>query len=180
MDKTSCAFTGHHPMRFDFGFDEEDQLCVTIKKVILSKMMALYKNGVITFYSDCEVGVDLWAAELALGMMKKYPDVQLVCVIPYEEQAKKWTSELRNRYYTVLEKSSYNQLISAPRTDNCYQLCAKYLVNHAGYLIAVYDNSNVTRLDNAAYAVAYAKRKGRIIIYIDPDTAQVTSNSINA
>lgn len=175
---TACTFIGHHPMRFDFGFDEDDPLCATIKQVLLSQMMALYKNGVITFYSDCEVGVGMWAAELALRMIKEHPDVQLICVIPYEEQAKKWTEELRDRYYTVLEKSSYNELISTQYTEKCYRQCGKFLVDHAEHLIAVYENSKVIQMENAAYTLAYARKKGRQIIYIDPDTAEVTPNTI--
>ena len=47
-----------------------------------------------------------------------------------------------------------------------------YMVEQAGYMIAVYDNAHNMR-SGTQQAVNYAKKKGLQIIYIHPDTAQV-------
>ncbi|MHB8172538.1 MAG: SLOG family protein [Thermincolia bacterium] len=112
--------------------------------------------------------------------MQEHSEILLICVLPYEEQAKKWTPELRNRYYTILEKSSHNILINTHYTEDCFRRCGQYLVNHASFLIAVYDNGNITNMDATSRTIAYARKKERGIIYIHPDTAKVTPITIRA
>jgi uncharacterized phage-like protein YoqJ len=180
MGEISCAFVGHHPMRFDFGYNEEEKLCVMIKKALKSQILALYQNGVKSFYTDCELLVGLWAGELVLELMDKYPNddkLYLCCVMPYEEQPRKWPECYRDRYFDIIAKSSYNKLISAQETDKCHQQCGRFLIDHSQYVIAVYDNSNIIRMEIAAYTMAYAKKKERKIIYINPDTAEVITES---
>jgi uncharacterized phage-like protein YoqJ len=183
MDEPACAFVGHHPMRFDFGYNEEEPLCIIIKKAMKLQILALYQSGVKAFYTDCDLLVGLWAGELVIELMDENPDdhdLYLCCVLPYEEQSRKWPECFRDRYFDLTAKSSYNELISAQETDKCRQQCGRYLVDHAQYMIAVYDNGNVTRIEVAAYTMAYARRKGRKIIYINPDTAEVTTNTIKS
>lgn len=174
MLTSSCAFTGHHPMRFPFGYDEDDDLCLRIQNTMLMQILALCENGVTDFYSDCEVGPSMWGAELVLRIMERYPQVRLFCILPFEEQAKKWTPALRDRYYTILEKSTSNHLISTRCTNDCRTRCNRFLVDHAGFVIAVYENREVAQLEPAAHFISYARKKGRGIITIDPDTAFVT------
>ena len=183
MDEPACAFVGHHPMRFDFGYNEEEPLCIIIKKAMKSQILVLYQSGVKAFYTDCDLLVGLWAGELVLELMEEHPDdhdLYLCCVMPYEEQSKKWPECFRDRYFDLTAKSSYNELVSTQETDKCRQLSGRFLVDHAEYLISVYDSGNVTRMENAAYTMAYARRKGRQIIYINPDTAEVTTNTIKS
>ncbi len=174
MLTTSCAFTGHHPMRFPFGYDEEDDLCLRIRNAMLVQILALYENGVTDFYSDCEVGPSMWGAELVIRLMEKCPRLRLFCILPFEEQATKWTPELRERYFVILEKSTSNHLVSTRPTRDCRARCNRYLVDRAGFIIAVYQNGEVAHLESAAHLITYARRKGRGIITIDPNTAAVT------
>ena len=174
MDKPACAIVGHDLSLMDYGYNEEEPLCIMTKNAMESQMLALYQNGVSTFYSNCEIGVGLWGAELALELMSEHPAIELICVIPFEEQPRRWHECFRDRYYTVLEKSTYNELISTSLTEECYRQSGKFLVNHTEYLIAVCENGKVVHLDTAAYTVSYAKRKGRHILYINPETAEVT------
>lgn len=81
---------------------------------------------------------------------------------------------LRDRYYTILEKSTSNHLISTRYTKDCRSRCNRFLVDHAGFVIAVYENREVAQLESAAHFISYARKKGRGIITIDPDTAFVT------
>jgi uncharacterized phage-like protein YoqJ len=183
MDEPACAFVGHHPTRFDFGFNEEEPLCIMIKQAMKLQILALYQSGIKAFYTDCELLVGLWAGELVLELMDEHPDddkLYLCCVMPYEEQPRRWQECFRDRYFNLIAKSSYNELISTQETDKCRQQSGRFLADHAEYLIAVYDSGNVTRMENAAYTMAYARRKGRKIIYINPDTAEVTSDSIKS
>ena len=69
------------------------------------QIMALYQNEVTAFYSNCVPSTPMCVAELGLGLQYRGSDIQLHCVLPYEEQATKWTPQLRNRYFSIVERS---------------------------------------------------------------------------
>ena len=50
MDKPiRCAIIGQHPMRFPWGFDEEDESCGKMKMELAQQIMALRQSGVSQF-----------------------------------------------------------------------------------------------------------------------------------
>ena len=59
----SCAILGHSPMRFAWGFDEEDSGCKKLKLTLLQQIMELRQQGVTQFSVACDCGVGLYAAE---------------------------------------------------------------------------------------------------------------------
>lgn len=99
---------GHGPMRFRWGWDEEDTGCKALKLVLLRQIWLLYRNGCRDFYAACDPGVGLWCAEIVNGLRGAIPDMRLYCAVPYEEQAAKWAPYLRDRYFDVLEKCTYH------------------------------------------------------------------------
>ena len=95
----SCAILGHSPMRFAWGFDEEAGACRDMKLELAQQIMVLRQQGVTHFSVACDYGVGLYAAELINVLRDNDPELMLFCVTPYEEQATKWTPELRERYF---------------------------------------------------------------------------------
>lgn len=89
-----CAVIGQHPLRFPWGFDEEDDGCRRMKLEIAQRIMELRQRGVTEFRVAC----GLYAAEIINILREKDKSHRLVCVIPHEEQATKWTPQLRERY----------------------------------------------------------------------------------
>lgn len=174
MNTLACAFAGHDPLRFPFGYDEEDDLCQKIKGTLLMQILALYENGVTAFYTNCEPGASMWGAELVLGLQRRLPKLQLYCVLPYEEQARQWTPQLRDRYFSIVERSTSEYTICTHYEHNCYLSCNKYLVNHASFILAVYDDDPLIRMEPVVHLIAYARKKNRGIITIHPDTAILT------
>lgn len=175
MGNLTCGFIGLPPACFPFGYDEEDPLCVTIKLTLLNQIMALYLSGVTIYYSGCSFGVDLWVAEIVISLMETrgYEDIELICVIPYEEQAKKWSPPLRERYYTMLEKSTQNIMVSSVYTKGCFENCRRFIIDHSNFMITVYDKQLDTTTKNNQY-VLYALQKSSNIIHINPNNAAVT------
>ena len=100
-----CAVMGQHPMRFPWGFDEEDDRCQKLKMELAQQIMALRQRGVTQFLTACDCGVGLYAAEIVNGLRETTDqDLMLFCYTPHEEQATKWAPYLRERYFTMLEK----------------------------------------------------------------------------
>ncbi len=128
MKPLACAFAGHYLMRFPFGYDEEDGLCLKIRETMLMQILALHQNGVTAFYSNCEPGAPMWGAELVLALQSRVPNIQLHCVLPYEEQATKWTPQLRERYFSIVERSSTEYLICTGMKNNKLIVCNNILL----------------------------------------------------
>lgn len=95
---TACAFTGHRPVRFSFGYDEEDEKCLRLKLVLARQISALIEGGVSLFYKGMSLGTDQWCAGIVLDMKRQYANIRLTAVLPCETQANKWSPEHTVRY----------------------------------------------------------------------------------
>ncbi|MCL2392873.1 MAG: DUF1273 domain-containing protein [Oscillospiraceae bacterium] len=171
MSNFSCAFTGHRPARFPFGYNEDDERCVQVKAVISEQINALVVNGVTEFYSGMALGVDQWAAEIVLEMKKTHSNLRLIAVRPCETQADRWSANQRERHYNTLAHCDVVYTLQTKYTRSCIFERNKYLVDRAKYLLAVYDGRSN---GGTAYTVRYARQQGRWIITIHPETLVVT------
>lgn len=168
--ESSCAFTGHRPGSFHFGDNEEHPDCRRIKRVMRSQITSLIENGVTTFLTGMALGVDLWGAELILELKKRRPGLQLIAAIPCEGQANHWSAEQQERYFNILHRCDEIVLISHHYTRDCMFRRNRWLVDHADFVLAVYNGAPT---GGTAYTVRYACKKRRTVILIDPGTAEV-------
>jgi uncharacterized phage-like protein YoqJ len=167
----TCSFTGHRPQRFSFGFDEEHTDCIKLKLVLSQEISKLIENGVTEFLSGMALGVDVWGAEIVLALRDQGKVVRLVCVLPCESQADKWSASDRDRYFTILEKADDVLYISRHYTETCMRGRKIYIADHANIVLAVYDGE---RQGGTAQTVRYAHMQGKPILIIDPATFKVT------
>lgn len=112
-------------------------------------------------------GADIWAAEIILELKKAFPDepIKLIAVIPYEEQASKWSDDYRERYYNILSQVDEEILLQHQYTKGCLHKRNRYLVDQSGHMIAVLDNSK----GGTAYTVNYAIKNNLDVIIINPN-----------
>ena len=171
----SCAFTGHRPSSFRFGYDEEHSDCGKIKALMTTQVLALMQNGVKTFLTGMALGVDMWGAEIVLASKKYYPDVRLIAAIPCETQANRWSVEQRERYFNILAECDETVYISHHYTSDCMFQRNRWLVDHASFVIAVYNGS---QKGGTAYTVNYARKTKRAVIQINPNTFSVLPYTI--
>ena len=172
MSVLSCAFTGHRPARFDFGYNENDEKCLQIKALMRERISGLIADGVTDFYSGMALGADQWAADIVLELRKTHQGIRLIAVLPCLTQANNWTLEQRERYFDTLAECDEVVMVRKIYTRACMFERNRYLVDHAEYLIAVYDGSSRS---GTAYTVKYGKQEKRRITIINPDTLAVTS-----
>jgi uncharacterized phage-like protein YoqJ len=171
MNGSVCSFTGYSPNHFSFGFDEENNKCVELKFRMHNEISTLIDNGITEFQSGMALGVDIWSAEIVLGLRDRGKPVKLKCVLPCESQADKWSVGDRERYFTILEKADDEHYISWHYTETCMRERNTYLVDHANVVAAVYDGKPQ---GSTAQIVCYAHKQGKSILIIDPDTCRVT------
>lgn len=171
--KICCALIGHSPMRFKFGWDEEDIACIRLKLVLLQIIHMLRNNNVTQFMTACDPGVGLWCAEIVNVLRDGDNELQLYCVLPHEEQSTKWAPYLRERYFEMLEKCTYINTVSAHKTSTSQLDAYKYIIDKSDIILSVYDPASA-RGDDVDKAMDYAEKKKRPTVLIHPDTFEVS------
>ena len=155
MDRSrehTAAFTGHR--RYDGECD--DALRAVVRE--------LYGWGFRVFWSGMALGFDLAAAEAVLALRERRPDVTLEAAIPCEEQDRRWTHGLSERYDRLLAECDSRTLVSRAYTPECMMRRNRYMVDNAGTVLAVFNGSPGGTFNTLRYAVGL----GRKIVEIEP------------
>ena len=158
MDKPiRCAVIGRHPMRFPWGFDEEDDRCRKLKIELAQQIMMLRQNG-----------VGLYAAEIVNGLRATTDhDLMLICYTPHEEQATKWAPYLRERYFTILENCTHISAVCEVGAPDAQLRTYKKLIDLADVVLAVYDRDTppAGSAEDKALAYAEGQRKSLLLLH---------------
>ena len=171
MTKT-CAIIGCSPMCFPWGFDEEDEGCAALKLILINQISKLRGEGCTRFHISMDCGVGLYAAEILQGLKGSEEELETICYIPYEEQATKWTPELRDRYFNALAACTEIVNVAYEKTVDCEFKAHLAAINEADTLIAVYDPDD-PRCEREAAAVAVAKMLDRQVFTVDPKAIRI-------
>lgn len=169
---SACAFTGHRPKSFPWGYNEDDPDCVLLKQVLAEQINALVEDGVTGFISGMALGVDLWAAQIVLELRKKNPLLNLCCALPCEGQERKWPFYAQAQYRSILKQADKTVWVGKEYSSDCMLTRNRYMVDQASVLLAVY---NGTYRSGTGMTVRYAESKHRKIIIIDPVTREVST-----
>ena len=166
MTKT-CAIIGCSPMWFPWGFDEEDEGCAALKLILINQISKLRGEGFTRFAVSIDCGVGLYAAEIIHGLKGSDEQLETICFVPFEEQATKWTPELRDRYFNAL--AACTEVINAAyeKTVGCEFKAYLEAINEADTVIAFYDPDD-PRCEREIAAVAVAEMLNRQVFTIDP------------
>ena len=151
-----CAIIGQNPMRFPWGFDEEDDRCRKLKIELAQQIMALRQSGVSQFLVACDCGVGLYAAEIINGLWTTDRDLMLLCYTPHEEQATKWAPYLRERYFTMLEKCTLISTVCEVGAPDAQLRAYRQIIDLADVVLAVYDRDTPPTGSAEDCALAYA------------------------
>lgn len=164
-DNHCCAVIGQPPMRFPWGFDGDDFGCQELKLALAQKIVELRQQGVTRFAVVADCGIGLYAGECVNALRQHDPDLMLFVVSPHEERATKWTPDLRNRYFKLLEDCTIMELASHRKTPECEYDAYRKIIDYADLVLAAYDPSTA-RGDVVDWAMEYAKACGQSIIPI--------------
>ena len=165
MIERCCAFTGHRPRKFPWGYNEADARCVALKETLAKEIAKLVNAGYTDFFSGMAEGTDTWAALAVLALKKENPALRLHCVLPCEGQADEWSASAQELYHSILAQADEVVYVSREYRDGCMLKRNRYLVDHAACLLAVY---NGERRGGTAMTVRYARKLGREVIILNP------------
>lgn len=157
--------TGHRPQSLPFGYNESDEKCILLKRTLREVIeKQITENGVTGFISGMALGVDVYAAEILLGLKAQHPQITLECAVPCENQAEKWREADRARYYNIIHRSDRETILQTQYTPDCMQRRNQYMVDHSDVVIAVWNG----KPSGTGNTVSYAKQQGKTVVVIHP------------
>ena len=165
------SFTGHRPNKFIFQ-NENHISCIELKHIIMEQIKKLYLEGNKIFLTGCAIGVDIWCGEIILDLIEKYNDIKLYCVIPFENQANRWTDDYRKRYTRLVDKKKKKIILQKNYSQDCYLKRNKFLVDKCTTLIGVYDG--ISQNSGTYSTLNYAINQNKDIIYINSNNFKRT------
>ncbi len=165
MSNKVCCVIGYGARREPFSYRKNRDEYLALKKGLWEEMeRQVVENEGCRFVSKMSIGVDQLAAEIALELKARYPNVSLEVVIPFEEQAATWDEDDRDRYYSLIEQCDKETLLSRPYVKGCGERCCRYIVDTSDVLIAVWDR----RGGLIAEMVSFAMSKNKEVVVLDP------------
>ncbi|MBQ9686159.1 MAG: DUF1273 family protein [Oscillospiraceae bacterium] len=168
-----CAIIGCSPMCFPWGWDEEDEYCVAMKLVMMNRVTLLRSQGVTRFHVSMDSGVGLYAAEIINRLRETDSEIELHCYVPYEEQATKWTPELRDRYFNALSTCTEVVTVAYEKTVGCKFKAHLEAMRGADTVIAVYDPDD-SHCEREVAAGVVVKMLGKQFQIVDPKTIKLS------
>ncbi|MFC0214487.1 DUF1273 domain-containing protein [Paenibacillus chartarius] len=137
-------------------FDQKHQGIPYIKRAIEAKLLPLLDEGLEWVLTPGQYGVDLWAAEVAIGLKERqYPQLQLAIVTAYANPEEKWKEDKQQYYRDILKKTDYYGSVSNQPYNGVWQLTARdeLLLRKSDGIVLFYDE------DAAEASPKYMKRK---------------------
>ena len=135
----------------------------------LALVAQIFASAWLKYSLTFTLGIDVYAAEIVLDLKTKYPYITQESAIPCETQAVKWSVAARERYYNIAAKCDKETMLQREYTPGCMEKRNQYMVDHADYILAVWNG----RPSGTGNTVRYAQKKGKFVIVIDPVSLDV-------
>lgn len=156
MNTNACTFIGSELSKFSFGYDFSAPKCIALKLQLAQYINDMYKAGIREFYSICQEGVELWAAEIIVYLMAGDKSVKLNCILPYEEQAAKWHPDTQELYYNILSLASNCEIIDTRLKKYSLAMARYKALEKSRHVFAVVEDGAAN--EYVKYAVANGKK----------------------
>jgi uncharacterized phage-like protein YoqJ len=105
------------------------------------KFEEAYNDGYRRFISGMADGVDLACAVIIQEMIDsdRFPEMELVCAVPYLEQSQELKGGAAKYYYrSLVEASRYVVLVSVKENKQRYKLRNQFMVDNSSLVIGAY------------------------------------------
>ena len=99
------AFTGHRPEQLHIGHNELSEEGQALRDFIRNEIRVLEQAGADTFFCGAARGADIICGELVMQEKQAHPELKLICVIPFAEQARGWAMNWAFRYRELLRNA---------------------------------------------------------------------------
>lgn len=159
-EKTVC-FTGHRSEKLPRG-----EALELLRQRLASEIERALQDGYDTFLFGGAYGFDLMAAEEVLkkkGLidLQNPRRIRLIAVIPFEEQAVRFSVADHERYYEIMPKCDKVITLNTRYSNQCYAQRNQYMVDHSNRVICCWNRQAVS---GTAQTVRMAEKQNLEII----------------
>lgn len=153
--RTAC-FTGHRIILEPID---------VVRKKVMEVLEQLIKVGYLYFAAGGARGFDTLAAESVLRLKKRYPEIHLILVLPFDcqyEYERGWKQKEIGQYFQMKAEASKVIVMSDGYSQGIYHRRNRHLVDCSSICIAYMVRKN----SGTGYTVDYAHSQGVQVIHI--------------
>ncbi len=146
FDKNKCCcFTGHRPEKLNISEKEAKALlCHGIQQAI--------DKGYRVFITGMAKGVDIWAGELLLDFKNIYPDIHIICALPYPTFYNGRSNAEKLLYKKILSSASLVHMSYPSYSPLSYQSRNMWMVDNSSLVIALFTGESGGTRNTINYA----------------------------
>lgn len=154
MESRTACFTGHRELPTDDLSEISKRLEGTLVKLI--------EQGYRYFGAGGALGFDTLAAQVVLRLRERYPQIQLILVLPCLNQTRGWQQADVDIYEELKRRADKVTYTSESYFRGCMQKRNRHLVDNSSACICYLTKPT----GGTAYTVNYASEHGLTIINI--------------
>lgn len=168
-----CCFTGYRPSKMPFKIHPNDVDFILFEKRITNTLKALIEDNCKVFYTGMAMGFDILSAYIVLALKKDYPDIKLICAIPFLKQSDSFSSFWKRKYDFILENCDQKVIILDSYSAGCYQKRNIFMVDNSDFVVTWYDG----QAGGTRNTLKYAEKMHRYIININTNYLDEFNNN---
>ncbi len=161
---TSCCFTGYRPEKFPFDLCVKTKEYLDFENRLYSAVFSLANEGITRFYCGMAMGFDIIAAEAVLALKEAKIDtaIHLICVKPFEEQSKNFSSPWKEKYEKIIKQADEVVVMGNNYYKGCFNKRNCYMVDNSDIVLTFFDGQR----GGTRSTLSYADKKGKRIVNI--------------
>lgn len=140
-----CCFTGHRPEKLSISEKEA-------KALLCRGIQSAINKGYRTFITGMAKGADIWAGELVLEFKNIYPDIQLVCALPYPTFYRGRSRQEQELYKKILSDAALVHISYPSYSPLSYQSRNMWMVDNSSLVIALFTGESGGTRNTIKYA----------------------------
>lgn len=163
MKENTLCFTGHRPEKLPVSDMDNDEIIIRIKKRLKQEILKSIQDGYTNFITGVARGVDLWAGSIVASLKHDYPQIKLICAVPYRNFGKNFKGKDKWDLAFIMDCASEIHYMSETYNPHCLKDRNEYMVDNSSRIIAVIKDYK----SGTGQTIRYAQKSGTDIILID-------------
>lgn len=156
----TCCFSGYRPHKFSFPLKRNNADFIKLENDITNAILEAYENGYRNFLCGGAMGFDLVCGETIVLLKEKFPDIKLIMVLPFVNQAKRFPIDWKQRYDFVLSAADEVDYYHEKYVKNCFIARNARMVAYSSMMITYYNG----KPGGTANTIAMAQRDRLAIV----------------